>query len=56
MRQTYIARALAGEIGASFINVTLTDILDQFIGNSEANLHSLFVTAPQARARRPLPR
>lgn len=43
--KTYIARALAGEIGASFINVTLTDILDQFIGNSEANLHSLFVTA-----------
>lgn len=43
--KTYIARALAGEIGASFITVTLTDILDQFIGNSEANLHSLFVTA-----------
>ena len=43
--KTYIARALAGEIGAAFINVTLTDILDQFIGNSEANLHSLFVTA-----------
>ena len=43
--KTYIARALAGEIGASFINVTLTDILDQFIGNSEANLHSLFVAA-----------
>ena len=43
--KTYIARALAGEIGASFINVTLTDILDQFIGNSESNLHSLFVTA-----------
>ena len=43
--KTYIARALAGEIGASFITVTLTDILDQFIGNSESNLHSLFVTA-----------
>ena len=43
--KTYIARALAGEIGASFITVTLTDILDQFIGNAEANLHSLFVTA-----------
>ena len=43
--KTYIARALAGEMGASFVSITLTDILDQFIGNSEANLHSLFETA-----------
>lgn len=43
--KTYIARALAGEMGASFMNITLTDILDQYIGNSEANLHSLFETA-----------
>ena len=43
--KTYIARALAGEIGASFINVTLTDILDKFIDTSDTNLHSLFVTA-----------
>ncbi|MDO4887986.1 MAG: AAA family ATPase [Actinomycetaceae bacterium] len=43
--KTFIARAVAGEMGANFINVTITDILDQFIGNSEANLHAVFERA-----------
>lgn len=40
--KTFIARAVAGEMGAGFLNVTITDILDQFIGNSEAKLHAIF--------------
>ena len=48
--KTFIARAVAGEMGARFINVTLTDVLDMYVGNSEANLHSIFEIA---RARTP---
>lgn len=43
--KTFIARAVAGEMGAGFLNVTLTDVLDQYIGNSEAKLHSVFDSA-----------
>lgn len=43
--KTYIARAVAGEMGAGFINVTLADVLDMYIGNSEGNLHDLFLLA-----------
>ncbi|MDN5570466.1 MAG: AAA family ATPase [Propionibacteriaceae bacterium] len=43
--KTYIARAVAGEMGARFLNVTLTDVLDMYVGNSEANLHGLFEAA-----------
>lgn len=46
--KTYLARALAGELGASFISVTVTDILDQMIGNSERNMHELFLAARRA--------
>lgn len=40
--KTFIARAVAGEMGAKFISVGLSDILDQFIGNSERNISDLF--------------
>jgi SpoVK/Ycf46/Vps4 family AAA+-type ATPase len=40
--KTFLARAVAGEMGASFVSVTLADILDQYIGASERNLHALF--------------
>lgn len=46
--KTFLARAVAGEMRASFINVTLTDVLDMYIGNSEANLHNLFEAARAA--------
>ncbi len=45
--KTYIARATAGEIKANFINVSLNDILDMFVGNSEKNLHDIFEVARQ---------
>ncbi|MCL4110219.1 UNVERIFIED_CONTAM: hypothetical protein GTU68_030603 [Idotea baltica] len=43
--KTFIAKATAGEIDAHFINVSLNDILDMFIGNSEKNLHDIFEIA-----------
>lgn len=43
--KTYIARAVAGELGAKFFNVGLTDVVDMWIGNSEKNLHSIFENA-----------
>ncbi|MFM2393867.1 MAG: hypothetical protein RLZZ546_1849 [Bacteroidota bacterium] len=43
--KTYLAKATAGEINAGFINVTLNDILDMWIGNSEKNLNKIFSTA-----------
>ncbi|HEY6795513.1 MAG TPA: ATP-binding protein [Kineosporiaceae bacterium] len=49
--KTFIARAVAGEIGASFISVGLADILDMWIGSSERNVHELFTLA---RAKAPV--
>ena len=43
--KTYLARATAGEIKASFIAVGINDVLDMWIGNSERNLHELFEQA-----------
>jgi SpoVK/Ycf46/Vps4 family AAA+-type ATPase len=40
--KTYLARALAGELGASFYEVGLSDILDMWIGSSERNLAAVF--------------
>jgi len=33
--KTFIARALAGELGAKFISVGLADVLDMWLGQSE---------------------
>ncbi|TGA89751.1 ATP-binding protein, partial [Streptomyces palmae] len=43
--KTFIARAIAGELGARFMNVSISDVLDMWIGNSERNLRELFATA-----------
>ena len=43
--KTYIARATAGESHANFISISLTDVLDMYIGNSEKNLHEIFELA-----------
>ncbi len=40
--KTHLARALAGELGAAFLTVSLHDILDPYLGRSEANLHEVF--------------
>jgi len=43
--KTFIARATAGELGAKFISIGLSDVLDMWIGNSEKNIHQVFETA-----------
>ncbi len=48
--KTYLARATAGEVNASFICVSIHDVLDMWIGNSEQHLHAIF---EQARANTP---
>ncbi|MCU0491605.1 MAG: AAA family ATPase [Chloroflexaceae bacterium] len=47
--KTYIARATAGEVGARFISVGISDILDMWHGQSEHKLHALFETARRMR-------
>jgi len=48
--KTYMARATAGECRARFIPVSITDVLDPYIGVSEQNLKNLF---DKARAQKP---
>ncbi|MFI9052876.1 tetratricopeptide repeat protein [Streptomyces sp. NPDC053427] len=43
--KTFIARAVAGELGANFLSVSINDVLDMWIGNSERNMHEVFATA-----------
>jgi len=43
--KTFLARALAGEIGARFVSVALNDVLDMWFGESERKLHELFENA-----------
>lgn len=43
--KTFIARAVAGELGAKFIAVGIADILDIHVGTSEVNLHDIFQLA-----------
>ena len=43
--KTFIARAVAGELGAGFLSVSISDVLDMWIGNSERNMHEVFATA-----------
>jgi SpoVK/Ycf46/Vps4 family AAA+-type ATPase len=46
--KTYLARAVAGELGAGFMSIGLSDILDPYIGNSERNIHEVFQRARRA--------
>lgn len=43
--KTYVARALAGELGARFVSIGLSDVLDMWLGESERKLHELFENA-----------
>ncbi|WP_168119724.1 ATP-binding protein [Paenibacillus sp. HB172176] len=43
--KTFLARAIAGEIDASFIHVELQAILSMYVGQTESNLHDLFEKA-----------
>ncbi|MEU4427929.1 AAA family ATPase [Actinoplanes sp. NPDC024001] len=43
--KTFLARAVAGEMGAAFISLSITDVLNMWIGSSERNLHDLFESA-----------
>jgi SpoVK/Ycf46/Vps4 family AAA+-type ATPase len=43
--KTFLARAVAGELGARFFAVSLAHVLDMWIGSSERNLHDVFVKA-----------
>lgn len=47
--KTFIARATAGELGARFVSIGLSDVLDMWIGSSEKNLHQIFETARRNR-------
>lgn len=40
--KTLLARATAGECGATFYNVAVSDVLDMYIGESERKLHAIF--------------
>lgn len=48
--KTLLARATAGECGAQFFNVAISDVLDMYIGESEGKLHAIF---EQARSHTP---
>jgi SpoVK/Ycf46/Vps4 family AAA+-type ATPase len=43
--KTFLARAVAGEMGAKFVSVSIVDVLNMWIGNSERNLHEIFQAA-----------
>ncbi|MCA9691879.1 MAG: AAA family ATPase [Myxococcales bacterium] len=43
--KTLLARATAGQCGATFLNVAISDILDMYIGESERKLHAVFERA-----------
>ncbi len=46
--KTYISKAIAGECAASFVNVSIDDVLDMYLGNSEKNVSRLFQKAREA--------
>jgi SpoVK/Ycf46/Vps4 family AAA+-type ATPase len=48
--KTYLAKAIAGELGARFVAVGLEDVLDMWTGQSEKNVRTIF-----ERARRQAP-
>jgi AAA+ superfamily predicted ATPase len=45
--KTFIARAVAGELGAGFVSIGISDVLDMYVGNSERNLSAAFRLARQ---------
>lgn len=43
--KTHLARATAGEVEANFLSIGVSDVLDMWIGQSEAKLHGIFEQA-----------
>ncbi|UGT40220.1 AAA family ATPase [Nocardia yamanashiensis] len=43
--KTFLASAVAGELGANFYAIDIADILDLYVGRSEKNLQQVFQTA-----------
>ena len=43
--KTFLAKAVAGELGAAFLHVSLADVLDMYVGQSERNVQELFEVA-----------
>src|SRR5690349_10581055 len=43
--KTFLARAVAGEMGAAFVSLPIVDVLAMWVGSSERNLHDLFDAA-----------
>ncbi len=43
--KTFLARAVAGELGARFYDVGISDVLDMYVGASERNLSQIFDAA-----------
>jgi SpoVK/Ycf46/Vps4 family AAA+-type ATPase len=47
--KSFLAKALAGELGANFLSLQLHEILDMWVGSSERNMHNLFLAARASR-------
>lgn len=47
--KTFLAKAIAGEIDASFIHLELQAILSMYVGQSEHNLHDIFEKAREQK-------
>jgi len=45
--KTFIARAVAGELGARFLAVSFADVIDSMLGQSERNIREIFGVARQ---------
>ncbi|WP_144758282.1 ATP-binding protein [Curtobacterium sp. 9128] len=43
--KTFMARAIAGELGAHFVTARIDQILDPYVGNTEKNVHAVFEAA-----------
>ena len=48
VHNTFIMKAAAGEVGANFLNVKLSDVLDMYVGNTEKNIRNIFEAARKA--------
>jgi SpoVK/Ycf46/Vps4 family AAA+-type ATPase len=48
--KSFVAEAIAGEAGVTFIRTSIAETLNMYVGNSEKNLHAIFEAA---RAKQP---
>jgi transitional endoplasmic reticulum ATPase len=47
--KTYYAKALAGEVGATFISIKGGEVLDRWVGSTEQNIREIFKRAREAK-------